>query len=301
MDGDITWPEKSRELQMYCMDSTYWNDFKFRDDDIIIATWGKSGTTWVQQIVAQFIFKGQTVGLPVGDMSMWVDFRLPPLEVKEPLLEAQEHRRFLKTHLPVDALVFSPQAKYIYVGRDGRDSVWSTHNHHVNMLDWVYEALEELPDMGPVIQRPTGGDMREYFHDWFNREGYPFWPFWENVRAWWAVRDLPNVMMLHYQNLKNGMEGEMRKVGEFLECELDEDKWEEMVLHCTFDYMKHNAKESAPLQGSLWAGGAKTFVNKGTNDRWRDTLTAEDVDMYEARALEELGAGCAKWLATGEM
>jgi len=218
MDGDITWPEKSRELQMYCMDSTYWNDFKFRDDDIIIATWGKSGTTWVQQIVAQFIFKGQTVGLPVGDMSMWVDFRLPPLEVKEPLLEAQEHRRFLKTHLPVDALVFSPQAKYIYVGRDGRDSVWSTHNHHVNMLDWVYEALEELPDMGPVIQRPTGGDMREYFHDWFNREGYPFWPFWENVRAWWAVRDLPNVMMLHYQNLKNDMEGEMRKVGEFLEC-----------------------------------------------------------------------------------
>jgi len=301
MDGDITWPEKSRELQMYCMDSTYWNDFKFRDDDIIIATWGKSGTTWVQQIVAQFIFEGQTVGLPVGDMSMWVDFRLPPLEVKEPLLEAQEHRRFLKTHLPVDALVFSPQAKYIYVGRDGRDSVWSTHNHHVNMLDWVYEALEELPDMGPVIQRPTGGDMREYFHDWFNREGYPFWPFWENVRAWWAVRDLPNVMMLHYQNLKNDMEGEMRKVGEFLECEVDEDKWEEMVLHCTFDYMKHNAKESAPLQGSLWAGGAKTFVNKGTNDRWRDTLTAEDVDMYEARALEELGAGCAKWLATGEM
>ena len=301
MDGDITWPEKSRELQMYCMDSTYWNDFKFRDDDIIIATWGKSGTTWVQQIVAQFIFKGQTVGLPVGDMSMWVDFRLPPLEVKKPLLEAQEHRRFLKTHLPVDALVFSPNAKYIYVGRDGRDSVWSTHNHHVNMLDWVYEALEELPDMGPVIQKPTTDDMREYFHDWFNREGYPFWPFWENVRAWWAVRDLPNVMMLHYQNLKNDMEGEMRKLGEFLECEVDESKWEEMVLHCTFDYMKHNAQESAPLQGSLWAGGAETFVNKGTNGRWRDTLTEEDVAMYETRADEELGADCAKWLATGEM
>ncbi|NQV55744.1 MAG: sulfotransferase domain-containing protein, partial [Rhodospirillales bacterium] len=113
MAGEIKWPKKSLELQQYCMDSTYWNDFKFRDDDIIIATWGKSGTTWVQQIVAQFIFNGETVGLPVGDMSMWVDFRLPSLEVKAPLLEAQKHRRFLKTHLPVDALVFSPEAKYI--------------------------------------------------------------------------------------------------------------------------------------------------------------------------------------------
>ena len=301
MDGDIKWPEKTREMQIYCMDSTYWNDFKFRDDDIIIATWGKLGTTWVQQIVAQFIFKGETVGLPVGDMSMWVDFRLPPLEVKQPLLDAQQHRRFLKTHLPVDALVFSPKAKYIYVGRAGRDSVWSTYNQHVNLLDWVYEALEELPDMGPVIQRPTTEDLREYYYEWYKNEGYPFWPFWENIRSWWAVRDLPNVMMLHFQKLKDDMQGEMRRVGKFLGCEVDEAKWEEMVLHCTFDYMKENAPESAPLQGSLWAGGAKTFVNKGTNGRWRDTLTDEDVAMCEKRCDDELGADCARWLATGQM
>ncbi len=30
-----------------------------------------------------------------------------------------------KTHLPVDALVFSPEAKYLYIGRDGRDVIWS--------------------------------------------------------------------------------------------------------------------------------------------------------------------------------
>jgi len=97
------------------------------------------------------------------------------------------------------------------------------------------------------------------------------------------------------------MEGEMRRVGEFLGYEVDESQWEKMVLHCTFDYMKENAPESAPLQGSLWDGGAKTFVNKGTNNRWVDTLTEEDIDMYESRALHELGAECAKWLATGKM
>ena len=48
-------------------------------------------------------------------MSPWVDLRVPPREVKLPAIEAQTHRRFLKTHLPVDALVFSPKARYVYV------------------------------------------------------------------------------------------------------------------------------------------------------------------------------------------
>ena len=62
--------------------------------------------------MAQLIFNGEE-DLPVAEMSPWVDLRLPPKEVKMPMIEAQEHRRFLKTHLPVDALVFSPKAKYI--------------------------------------------------------------------------------------------------------------------------------------------------------------------------------------------
>ena len=65
-------------------------------------------------------------------MSPWLDLRVPPKAVKLPLVEAQTHRRFLKTHLPVDALRFSPKAKYLYIGRDGRDVVWSMYNHHVN-------------------------------------------------------------------------------------------------------------------------------------------------------------------------
>ncbi|MBT3551822.1 MAG: sulfotransferase domain-containing protein, partial [Rhodospirillaceae bacterium] len=47
------------------------------------------------------------------------------------------------------------------------------------------------------------------------------------------------------------------------------------------------------------SGGATAFVNKGTNQRWKDTLSATDVAVYEARALAELGRECAHWLATG--
>ena len=109
--------------------STIWNDFKFRDNDIVIATYAKSGTTWLQQIVAQLLFNGQEA-LGVAEMSPWLDLRVPPKEIKLAEVEAQAHRRFVKTHLPVDALVFSPKAKYIYIARDGRDVVWSLYNHH---------------------------------------------------------------------------------------------------------------------------------------------------------------------------
>ena len=77
-----------------------------------------------------------------------------PRRPKLPVVEAQTHRRFLKTHLP-DALVFSPKAKYIYIGRDGRDVVWSMHNHHVNANETWYEALNDTPGrVGQPIEPP---------------------------------------------------------------------------------------------------------------------------------------------------
>jgi aryl sulfotransferase len=64
----IAWPRKTRELRSHHFDSTIWNDFRFRTDDIILATYAKSGTTWVQQIVAQLLFSGAE-DLEVAEMS----------------------------------------------------------------------------------------------------------------------------------------------------------------------------------------------------------------------------------------
>lgn len=142
--GTPVWPVKARELHSHHFDSTIWNDFNFRDDDIIIATYAKSGTTWTQQIVAQ-MHHGGDPALAVAEFSPWLDLRVPPKEVKLPAVEAQTQRRILKTHLPLDALVFSPKAKYLYIGRDGRDVLWSMYNHHINAnADW-YAALNNTP------------------------------------------------------------------------------------------------------------------------------------------------------------
>ena len=291
----IAWPVKTREMHNHHMNSTVWNNFKFRDDDIVIATYAKSGTTWMQQIVSQLVFKGAE-GVDVSHASPWVDLRIMPPEAIAGL-EQIPHRRFVKTHLPVDALVFSPKAKYIYIGRDGRDAVWSMYNHHANANEKWYGALNNTPGrVGPPIGPPPDS-IHDYYRQWMEQDGHPFWPYWENLRSWWAVRNLPNVMIIHFNDMKADLPGSIRKIGNFLGIKPDAATLAKIVEHCSFDYMKAHAELSAPLGGVLWNGGAKTFINKGTNGRWHDVLTAADNEAYRARALEELGPECAKWLA----
>lgn len=297
---DITWPKKTREFQNHHFDSTVWNEFQFRDDDIIVASYAKSGTTWMQQIIAQLLFNGAP-DLEVAEMSPWVDMRIPPKEDKLAAIEAQTDRRFLKTHLPVDALVYSPDARYIYVARDGRDVVWSLYNHHASANSRYYELLNDTPGrVGPPIQPPPTS-IREYYHDWLNKDGHPFWPFWENIKSWWDIRHLPNVLLLHFAKLKEDTPGLIRRVAAYLEIPIDESKWELILDHCSFEFMKRHATKSVPLSGAFWDAGAQTFFHRGTNGRWRDVLTREESDQYEEMAREKLGEACAHWLATGEL
>jgi aryl sulfotransferase len=299
MTDTVTWPRKTREVHTRLLDSRVWNDFAFRSDDIIIATYAKSGTTWTQQIVGQLLFKGDP-NVYVADESPWMDFRFPPPEMKRQLLEAQSHRRFMKTHLPVDALVFSPKARYIFIGRDARDVVWSFHNHHLNFIPAAYDRFNQTPGGdGPPFDPPTP-DIREYWHDWLDRDGFPWWPFWSHLRSWWEIRHLPNVLLLHFASLKRDLPSEIRRIAAFLDIPVDESRWDSIVEHCTFDWMKAHAEQMAPGRGVNWEGGAQAFIHRGTNGRWADVLTPSEVAEYEDRAIHELGPACAHWLATGE-
>ena len=299
MTNNIAWPKKTREMHSHHFDSTIWNDLKFRDDDIVIATYAKSGTSWTQQMVAQMMFNGDPE-LAVAEMSPWLDLRVPPKQVKLPEIEAQTHRRILKTHLPVDALVFSPKAKYVYIGRDGRDVVWSMYNHHINANQLWYDALNNTPGrVGPPIEPPPA-DIVQYWRDWLDKDGYPFWPFWENIRTWWAIGELPNVLFIHFSELKRDMPGEMRRIAKFLGITINESRWPVILEYCSFDWMKKNAVKSVPLGGAFWDAGAEVFINKGVNGRWKDKLTDAESSAYEARAVRELGAECARWLAGGD-
>jgi aryl sulfotransferase len=286
-----------KEYKTRVFDSTAWNEFPFRNDDIVIATYAKAGTTWVQQVVAQLLFNGRD-DVDVAAMSPFVEERRPPIASKLALLEAQTHRRFMKTHLPADSAAYVDKARYIYVGRAGRDVAWSLYNHHLERTEEWYKMVNQ-PEWGEPIGKPSES-KRDYFIEWVKRDGYPFWPFWENLRSWWQVRSAPNVMLLHFLNLKEDLPGQIKRVASFLDIPIDPNTWDSIVEHCSFDYMKNNADRFAPGKGALWKGGAQTFFHKGQSGRWRDELTAADCEWYEGIAREQLGDDCAHWLKTGE-
>ena len=173
------------------------------------------------------------------------------------------------------------------------------YNHHVNANALWYEALNDTPGrVGPPIEPPPA-DIRQYWRDWLGGNGYPLWPFWDNVRSWWAIGKLPNVLFVHFADLKREMEGQMRRIARFLDIAIDESRWDTIVEYCRFDWMKQNPGKSVPLGGAFWDAGPQVFINKGVNGRWTDTLTAEESTQYEMRAIDELGVDCARWLANG--
>jgi aryl sulfotransferase len=295
------WPVKTSEFQNHHMDSTRWNDFPFRSDDIIVASWNKSGTTWTQQIVSQLVFLGEEEA-PINMTSPWLDFTPIPHEANIGLLEAQKHRRFLKTHSPLENLVFSPKAKYIYVARDGRDAIWSLHNHLHNATPLFYQLINGSPGrVGGALEKPPA-DPRQYFLDILedDEQDSVALPIWKTIRGWWAARDLPNLLLVHFNDLKADLSGEIQRIADFLDIEVPEEKLSEISGHCTFEYMKAHATQMSPMQSDIaFEKGADTFINVGSNGRWKDVLTADDVKMYEEKAISELGEECAAWLAEG--
>jgi aryl sulfotransferase len=290
-------PVKTREFQNHHFDSRVWNGFEFRDDDIVIATYAKSGTTWMQQIVGQLVFRGAP-DVPIHERSPWLDMRVQQPE-KLAALAAQTHRRFIKTHLPLDALVFSARAKYLYIGRDGRDVAVSLYNHHASANERWYHMLNDTPGrVGPPMP-PPAPDVRAAFRTWLDEDGAPFWPFWSSVRSWWAARGLPNVLFVHYADLKRDREGQMRRIAAFLGIALADAEWAAAVEHTGFEYMRAHGEHTVPAGGAVFRDGARSFLHRGEAGRWRELLTDEDSAAYEARAAIELEPACAHWLAAG--
>ena len=123
-------PQRTRVYRCHHLDSTRWDDVVPRPDDIVITTSLKAGTTWTQRIVSLLVF--QTTRLPntLHWVSPWPDARFIMTKAEMTgIVEGVEHRRFLKTHLPLDGLPYWPSTKYVYVGRDTRDVFMSMWNH----------------------------------------------------------------------------------------------------------------------------------------------------------------------------
>jgi aryl sulfotransferase len=288
-------------------DSTGWKDYKPRIDDIVVTTYPKCGTTWTQRIVGMLVFQSDAP-FPVQDTSPWPDFRLPPPGAMHELAESQQHRRFLKSHVPFDSLPVYEGVKFIHVARDGRDAAMSFFNHKLNYTDDVIEHMSQItmadPKFGDKAAR-IEADPALHFHDWVEGEadhmGDPACGFWYMENSYWPARDEPNLLLVHYADLKKDLGGEMRRIAQFLEIEVAEDLWPALIEAASFDSMKSKASELMPSAGEIWSGGGDTFLHKGINGRWRNVVNQEDLERYDAKVKAEFSPELAHWIEFGRL
>ena len=222
-------------------DSRRWNDFRHRPDDIFISTPPKSGTTWMQGIVLSLLWPSGEVPEPRHGKSPWVDARFRPIGDVLADLEAQDHRRFIKTHSPADCVPTFEDCRYLAVYRDGRDALMSWANHRSNMrpeLITHLNAISEADGARPIP--PTwDGDMDEMFDQW-EHDCSPI----RHLSSWWPRRSEPYVSLVHYNDLLADLEGEMRRIASFLSIDVPEAMWSSVVERCRLDQMRESARSN---------------------------------------------------------
>lgn len=298
-----------REYRTWSTDSRRWNQYRPRADDILIATYPKCGTTWTQRIVSLLVF--QTIDAkPVMEISAWIDQRFAqPIQDVIARIDAQPHRRFLKSHLPFDGLPFYDEVKYIHVGRDGRDVGMSFYNHQAGFTD---EAIDKLSRAGLDDEQigrpypPVLTDPAEFFHRWVtegigsgDKDGLPNLSFFQFEQAWWEARSRPNVLFVHYNDLKSDLRGEMQRVADFLEIVVAPAVLGDLVEAAGFEAMSRDGDALMPNATAAFRNGSRTFFNKGTNGRWKGTVSEGDLALYDAKVKSMLAAECAMWVAEG--
>jgi aryl sulfotransferase len=304
----ISAPKK--EVRSWTTDSRRWAQFKPRAGDIVIATAPKCGTTWMQQIASLLVFQ-EPAPRDIQTTSPWIDFRLPPVEAVMGTIEAQTHRRFLKSHLPFDALPIYDEIRYIHVARHGLDAFMSWHNHtgHYSPLAVEMQGKAGLSDetIARPLPRPDPSPHVQ-FGVWMTEgpqarlvDDSPASHFFDIERSWWAERARANVLLVHYNDLKADLGGEMRRIASFLGIEVPEDLWNGLIAAADFEFMREHGATLMPRAATSWDKGHERFINKGTNERWRNALTPEDIARYQAREARECPPALARWLSGGRL
>lgn len=295
-------------------DNARWEGFRFRDGDIVISTPAKCGTTWTQMIVALLIFQTPTFDRPLDLISPWLDMVTRDLAEVTADLEAQSHRRFVKTHTPLDGVPWDERATYITVGRDPRDVAVSMDNHMANLdLAVLLGARDrvvgndDLPELFPGGPPMPAASAVERFWAWVDApeddaRGNGLAVTLHHLDTFWSRRDAPNVMLLHYDDLQRDLAGQMRALADRLGIEVPAARWPALVEAATFDRMRANADAVVPnASDRLWHDNSR-FFNKGASGQWRDLLDADGMRRYAAR-VTELGFddGLVAWVHRGPL
>ncbi|XP_063286958.1 sulfotransferase 1B1-like isoform X2 [Pelobates fuscus] len=246
--------------------------FQARPDDLLIATYPKAGTTWMQEIVDLVVNEGDLEKVKRAPTHI----RFPFLEICSPppipsgidILEETPSPRIIKTHLAyklVPKSFWAQNCKVIYIARNAKD----------NAVSYYYFDLmnKTQPDPGPwekYVESFLKGDV-----------GWGSW--FDHVIDWWKAKDKHRILYMFYEDMKEDPKREIRKVMDFLGKNLSENILEKIYQHTSFQAMKDNPMANyTSFPSSILDQSCSPFMRKGEVGDWVNHFSKTQNEVFDA-------------------
>ncbi len=252
-------------------------DYESLPDDVFLATYPRSGTTWLQMMLYQLITDGEMRFSHISERIPWLE-RIPFSGLDVRCLPSP---RVFKTHLPYSA-VPKGQARYIYFCRDGRDVVVSYYHFYRSHLR---ETSTEFPEF---FERFMQGKVQ--YGTWF-----------DHVAGWWERRDDSNVLFLWYEDAKADLAGTLRIIADFCGIDISEADLARPLERCSFEFMKKHEWQFDHAAELLWEGGITrgTFMYTGRTGQGEAWLTEDQQQRLDAGLKKHIGMSVAEFRKEG--
>jgi aryl sulfotransferase len=283
-------------------DSGRWLGFPFRPGDIVISTRSKSGTTWMQMICALLVFQTVDLPAPLAQLSPWLDWLTTGQRQMYDQLAAQRHRRFIKTHTPLDGVPIEPEVSYLVVARHPLDVAVSLYHQGDNInRDRLRQLTGAPPERGAPPARPP---LHTWLVRWIELDSDPRTELdslpgvlWHLTDAWRRRRE-PNVLLVHYDDLLADLDGQMRGIAAWLGIDVPARRWSALVEAATFAAMRRKAAVLVPDPSGVLKDHL-AFFRQGRSGTGRDLLSTEEIERYHQRAAELAPPDLLAWLHRG--
>ena len=262
----------------------------------------------MQNIVGMLVLDRVVLGAPISMLSPWLDMLIRTDEEVFGLLDAQQHRRWIKTHTPLDGLPLHPTVTYIAVIRHPLDVALSDRDHRANVDERraveLRVAAVGAPDPSSAREAEPH-DVAAYLRWFIDNDAPPtgsgpngLADFCQQVLTYWAKRNAPNVHLFHYHDLWENLAEEMRRVASALGITVNEARWPEFVEAATLDAMRSRAADTAPEAHLAFWRDANNFFRSGGLRDWASFLTESDIAHFHER-LAEMSRDATPWVLAG--